>query len=84
MTNRKSLDAIQLRGGVLSRADAVKPGDRIMFLAPTYDFTVEEVEHCERGIRFRYGNDTASSMYMHGELVYIDRASLRARGVNAR
>lgn len=65
----------QRQGASLAQARLLKEGDRIVFHAgPTFDIVVEEVDTDSIGnVRVRHGDDSASSSFHPGELLWVIR-----------
>lgn len=62
------------------QAKLTKVGDRIKFLNPRFDYTVEEVDIDSIGnIRHRAHDGTLTSSYQPNELLYIEKGTYPER-----
>lgn len=62
----------------LMAARLVVPGDRVRFEMPGADYTVEAVEFDDSNgrVTHRFNDDTASSGYHPGELLWVERGPI--------
>lgn len=62
-----------MKNAVLIQASLVRIGDRVRFKNPRCDFTVQDINANEAGIRFLFNHNSASNLFGHGEMVWIER-----------
>ena len=72
--SRSTLDALELRGATLVRAEYARIGDRVCFLNERFDYVIEDADTTATGtIRHHHGDYSASSSYDPGEWIYVIR-----------
>src|ERR1700679_230062 len=75
---RRTLDAIELRGAKLMRADQTREGDTICFLNTRFDYSVEGMDVSPTGTpRHHFRDGTGSNAYEPGEMLYVIRGITR-------